>query len=233
MGIFGSSPNSWGGVSKPFFGSHMGNFIGSGGSPVDQYAANVVFVLDTTGGVLSDRLGLCTTTLIGSGGSVTAGKITLNGAAAIRATHSSLIMSSSAFCYELLVKHSTTNPALQTLVDTRGTDNNSGLSFYFSTSTTLTTYPVNSGFSVTAPNTTEIVHYAVSRDSSGNLTQWVRGTSVGTVSGAEGVWPQSSQVYFGNNGMYNGYFLTGEIYGARVTKGVPRYTANFTPPTSL
>lgn len=200
--------------------------------PPDPYAANVVFWLGIDGSTLSDKTGSCTVTTPGSGTTVADNKVTLTGASCVLATHSSLIMNTGAFCYEMLFKHSTSSPNSQCLVDTRGTDNVNGISYYYGTPPTLITYPVSNGGMVSSLNTTEVIHYAVTRDGSGNIKQFVRGVQVGPTLNTTSDF-SSTQAYFGQNGQYSGYFLTGEIHGIKVTKGVPRYTANFTPPEIL
>jgi hypothetical protein len=74
-------------------------------------------------------------------------------------------------------------------------------------------------------------HFAATR-SSGTWNIFINGTSIGTASSA-GAWD------LGNGGMYVGRFGGGTAYAwpgymsdVRITKGLARYTANFTPPTA-
>jgi hypothetical protein len=72
-------------------------------------------------------------------------------------------------------------------------------------------------------------HIAVTR-ASGNVNIWVNGTSRATGSG-------NTSNLSGQNIVVGGYFstsylLNGYIDDLRITKGVARYTANFTPPAA-
>tara|TARA_R100000951_G_scaffold112094_1_gene111928 strand:- start:2726 stop:3229 length:504 start_codon:yes stop_codon:yes gene_type:complete len=91
-----------------------------------------------------------------------------------------------------------------------------------------TSFQVNLSNSVAA-NTW--YHFAAAR-SSGTWNIFINGTSIGTASSA-GAWD------LGNGGMYVGrwggstaYAWPGYMSDIRITKGLARYTANFTPPTA-
>jgi len=85
---------------------------------------------------------------------------------------------------------------------------------------------IGSSTSVITANTW--THVALVRVS-GTVTLYVNGTAVGS-----GSAPGNCT---GTNLVIGGYYSTGYLYNGylddlRITKGVARYTANFTPPTS-
>ncbi len=62
---------------------------------------------------------------------------------------------------------------------------------------------------------------------------YVNGKSRGTLNMAALSIADSTQIVgIGRNGNFNGEYLTGYISGARIVKGSPVYTADFTPPTA-
>jgi hypothetical protein len=71
-------------------------------------------------------------------------------------------------------------------------------------------------------------HVAVTRSGT-TITMWFNGVSVGTftASNTQNVLANTTRIGYGQNGTTVGYF---DDY--RITKGVARYTANFTPPTA-
>ena len=75
-------------------------------------------------------------------------------------------------------------------------------------------------------------HIAVTR-SSGSVNIWLDGTSVasGTISGAVPTTGTTAKVGNYYNGTTN-YSFNGYIEDLRITKGLARYTSNFTPPTA-
>lgn len=78
-------------------------------------------------------------------------------------------------------------------------------------------------------------HFAAVRDG-GTLRLFLNGTSVGTTSISGAVNNSTRPVYVGVVGNNFGpdagnYYFNGHIDELRITKGVARYTANFTPPT--
>ena len=83
-----------------------------------------------------------------------------------------------------------------------------------------------------APAVDTWVHLAMTRDASGNLRAFLNGTQIGsTVVNNASVNANSSPLCVGanNDGTTK---LTGYIDDLRITKGVARYTANFTPPSA-
>jgi hypothetical protein len=73
-------------------------------------------------------------------------------------------------------------------------------------------------------------HYALVRDSSNVVTGYINGVSVGT-------WSTSLNFTLGSaprigSTVNNTFYLDGYIDDLRITKGVARYTSNFTPPTA-
>ena len=74
-------------------------------------------------------------------------------------------------------------------------------------------------------------HIAVVRSGS-TLTTYVDGTSRGTDTISAAVSPTSADVEIGQGVYTSAYPYEGYLDDIRITKGVARYTANFTPPTS-
>jgi hypothetical protein len=96
--------------------------------------------------------------------------------------------------------------------------------------TTLTSGGVN----VTAPSiipTAQWVHVAVTR-ASGRIDLWINGTSVANATGnTDNI--SSSGLRIGRNAFApSDSFWSGNMDDIRITKGVARYTANFTPPSA-
>ena len=74
------------------------------------------------------------------------------------------------------------------------------------------------------------VHLAITRDSSNNLKFFIDGTQVGsTVTSATTSYPLTTLDIGREN---NQKFYSGYIEDLRITKGLARYTSNFTAPTS-
>ena len=75
-------------------------------------------------------------------------------------------------------------------------------------------------------------HIALVRNGS-TITQYINGNSDGTFNVGSASINQSSIVYtLGTGGDYQSDFYQGYMSDFRVTKGLARYTANFTPPTA-
>lgn len=82
-------------------------------------------------------------------------------------------------------------------------------------------------------NTGAWVHTAITR--SGNTWRlFVNGTQEATTTSSVGFWVGTTPMYVGCYLISSspGGFFVGYLQGVRVTKGIARYTANFTPPTN-
>jgi hypothetical protein len=73
-------------------------------------------------------------------------------------------------------------------------------------------------------------HFAITRES-GTITRWLNGISTGT--GINNSNFSGSNFYIGGNNLpsLNQGYLNGNLDEVRITVGIARYTANFTPPT--
>jgi len=76
------------------------------------------------------------------------------------------------------------------------------------------------------------VHIAITRDSTG-IRMWADGTELGTATANSTVLSYYSDLYIGklNHSTAHQYF-NGYIQDLRISKGLARYTSNFTPPTT-
>lgn len=82
------------------------------------------------------------------------------------------------------------------------------------------------------PPTNQWVHVAVVR-SGNNYTLYLNGTSVATATSATGpIMPGTGTVIGRDYVGSGGYYLHGYMDEFRISKGVARWTSNFTPPTS-
>jgi hypothetical protein len=73
-------------------------------------------------------------------------------------------------------------------------------------------------------------HVAITRNASNVFTLWVNGVSEGTATNSVVIADDSSPFYIGS--IIGAASFNGFIDDLRITKGVARYTANFTPPTA-
>jgi len=81
-----------------------------------------------------------------------------------------------------------------------------------------------------SPSTSTWYHFALTRDGT-NLRLFIDGLKLGgDVSNSTNI--SSGELSIGKLGFYNVQFFNGHIDDLRITKGVARYTANFTPPTA-
>lgn len=87
---------------------------------------------------------------------------------------------------------------------------------------------INSGSVI---ETNQWIHIAASRYS-GTLTLWVNGVSAGSSAVSGAISSTSMTSYIGRDPGGDTYF-TGYLQDLRITKGVARYTADFTPPGRL
>lgn len=110
-----------------------------------------------------------------------------------------------------------------------GRDSSGRLFFYYSQNGSSGTFPASTG---TIP-VSQWVHAAVVRDSS-TLRFFINGSASGTASITGTLAATTSVVSVGNDGDNTpiGQRFVGRIDELRITKGVARYTATFTPPTS-
>jgi hypothetical protein len=108
-------------------------------------------------------------------------------------------------------------------------DNANSFTIYVTTGGALVYYPLTSTSSSAGAVTTSVWHNVALARSAGNSKLFLNGTQVGnTVSDTRNYTPTTYRVGLGYGGIVN---LNGFIDDLRVTKGVARYTANFTPPT--
>ena len=102
-----------------------------------------------------------------------------------------------------------------------------GLRFYWGNNGTLDSFVVGSW----SPSTSTWYHVAVTR-ASGTLRLFIDGTQVGTTTNSSS-YTSVTNLSIGRNADAGGIqYLNGYIDDIRITKGVARYTAAFTPPTA-
>jgi len=93
-----------------------------------------------------------------------------------------------------------------------------------------TTY--NSIISAASISANAWTHIALVRDGS-TITQYINGSSDGTVNVGSASINQSSIIYtLGTGGDYRSDFYQGYLSDLRISKGLARYTSNFTPPSA-
>ena len=102
-----------------------------------------------------------------------------------------------------------------------------GLRFYWGNNGTLDSFVVGSW----SPSTSTWYHVAVTR-ASGTLRLFIDGTQVGTTTNSSS-YTSVTSLSIGRNADAGGIqYLNGYMDDIRITKGVARYTAAFTPPTA-
>jgi hypothetical protein len=140
------------------------------------------------------------------------------------------------FTIECWVYRLNTNTAVIAIGQSNFTAAGSSWIFYVSSSANSDVYIGSSGPGVASPNPSinTWAHIAFTR-SGGTLRSFLNGSIVGTnttlgtsaVNDGASTNPNTIGSFNNNTGGFNGY-----IDDFRITKGVARYTANFTPPTA-
>ena len=143
-----------------------------------------------------------------------------------------LAMNTGNFTWELWV-YINSFSTFQAFIDSRIGTANAGLYFGVNNSTNNIIIFNNSGSILTSSTTlsaTTWTHVALVRNA-GTLTIYINGVSVGSVANTYNL---SSTIYgIGSNvPTPAGIYFNGYMDDFRITKGIARYTANFTPPTS-
>jgi len=99
---------------------------------------------------------------------------------------------------------------------------------FYTGSTTIT---INSATSIIT--TGSWIHVALSKDGSGNYKIFVNGTQSGTtVTNTSSINSPTIPMTIGAQNTSGGVSLNGYIDDLRITRGLARYTANFTAPTA-
>jgi Concanavalin A-like lectin/glucanases superfamily len=105
--------------------------------------------------------------------------------------------------------------------------------------TQLSFYPSTDGSTFSTlqfawtPSTNTWYHVALTRDGSNNVRAFVGGTQIGTTQTYSGtMFDSSAQLTIGTGTVAGGEYVNGWMDEIRISKGVARWTANFTPPTS-
>jgi hypothetical protein len=112
------------------------------------------------------------------------------------------------------------------------TGNGDGKAVFYSTTAPSTTTVIATDTGATV-NTGQWYHVAIVRNA-GTTTIYRDGTSVGSGSDSTN-YSSSTAVFYtggGSNTGFNNYYLNGYLQDVRITKGIARYTANFTAPTA-
>ena len=134
------------------------------------------------------------------------------------------------FTWELWVR-ATAASGYQSLIDTRTAALTDGFFFGIDTGTLRPAVFTNATVLVSstslAANTWQ--HLALVR-SSGTLTIYLDGTSIGSVANSTNL-TSGAGVIGASDSIANPNYFNGYIDDMRITRGVARYTANFTPPT--
>lgn len=193
--------------------------------PPDPYAGNVVFYADFQTDSLLDLTGKAFS--LRNSPTISGGTLNLNGTNQdMYVTNAELAMSTSDFCVEVLIEHNVSTVSQTNIMDNRASTE--GWAWYFTSNTQLTLVGDPGAFGSMDPLTPgELRHYAFSRSGS-TVRMFIGGALIHTTS--SNVNCSGTTWYFGSNGIFNGYYLNGKFHAIRITKGVPRYTANFTPP---
>jgi len=147
-------------------------------------------------------------------------------------SNSNLTFGTGDFTVEFFIYYNSTNTD-DLILDWRNTVGGQPRIVLYHTGGNLTIYnPTNLTDTIFTPAINTWYHVALCR-SGGTLRTYVDGTQ--TFSGANSrnyLAPESTNgIYIGGVSFISGYDFNGYISNLRITKGVARYTANFTPPT--
>ena len=143
----------------------------------------------------------------------------------------SMAFGSDAFTVEAWI-YQTTNVSTYAPIFYSNGSNGSGIGFLVDSSRGLSVYWNNFRISSTTTKYALNVwnHLACVRDLNGSLRAYLNGTPVG--SGSAIGSPVFGATWIGVNQSYTAEAFNGYIDDLRITKGIARYTANFTPPTA-
>ena len=95
-----------------------------------------------------------------------------------------------------------------------------------------TAYTVNATWNF---STSTWYHLAIVRDSNNTVAIYVDGTALSNVvypTQTDTLFGHTADLYIGQYDIYNSYPFDGYMQDVRITKGLARYTANFTPPSA-
>lgn len=146
-------------------------------------------------------------------------------------SNSPMSMGTGNFTWEFWVNPATASAGYKSIVDTRTATLSDG--FFFGLNPGTLQLVVVSNVTVLTASTSLTAntwqHVALVR-SSGTLTIYLGGTSIGSVSNSTNL-TSGAGVIGASDSISNPNPFNGYIDDLRITKGVARYTANFTPPT--
>lgn len=104
--------------------------------------------------------------------------------------------------------------------------------FYYLANTQLRFYYDNTNFiNLGALSTSTWYHVAAVRSGS-TITAYLNGTSQGTATSSATIGSATKALGIGSESPWTGFYFNGYLDDIRITNGVARYTANFTPPTT-
>ena len=147
-------------------------------------------------------------------------------------SNSNLTFGTGDFTVEFFIYYNTTNTD-DLILDWRNSVGGQDRIVLFQTGGNLTLFnPNNTNTTIFTPSTNIWYHVSLCR-SSGTLRAYVDGIQVFNVANAVNYLPPGSTngIYIGAIAFGSGFDFDGYISNIRITKGVARYTANFTPPT--
>jgi len=148
-------------------------------------------------------------------------------------SNSNLTFDTGDFTVEFFIYYNSTNTD-DLLLDWRNSVGGQDRIVLFQTGGNLTLFnPNNTTTTIFTPSTNIWYHVSLCR-SSGTLRAYVDGIQVFSVANAVNYLPPGSTngIYIGGIAFASGYDFNGYLSNIRITKGVARYTENFTPPTA-